>query len=164
VSGDPFDLAQIGTVRADEGVPLVVIHPVQRRPILLDNGEPVTVTLLGRSSEAFRDVLRSIQLRRAGVAKRGETLTDDDLFREDTDTLAACTVTWTIPTLDGQPFPFNQRNNRKLWNDARFRWLRDRALAFLMEDANFLPLASLNSKDTPDTTSVSTSPSPAAEA
>lgn len=148
-----FDLADVATVRSDDGVPMTVVHPKSRQPITHDDGSLMTITLLGRSSEAFREILRQIQINRAEIANRRQVLTDDDVFLEDTQTLVACTADWSIRQLDGQPFPANPQNIRKLWGDTRFRWLRERALQFILEDGNFLPLASTNSRPTRATTS-----------
>lgn len=159
-----FDLASIATVRADEGSPMPVTRPGSRIAMLNEDKTPVTITLLGRASVPFREVLRQVQLGRAQIAQRGEQLTEDDIFLEDTNTLTACTVNWTIRSLDGAAFPCNPQNIRKLWSDTRFRSLRDDALRFIVQDANFLPESSKISSAMPDTSSGSTSLSPTAEA
>jgi hypothetical protein len=119
-----------------------VVHPGTGHVFYNEDKSPVTITLLGRSSEAFRDVLRQIQVNRADMANRRQTITDDDIYKEDTDTLLACTVNWTIKVLRGEAFPCNPQNARKLWTDMEFRWLRERALQFIIQDANFLPVSS----------------------
>jgi hypothetical protein len=146
-----LDFVQLGTVRSEEGSPMTIIHPRDRKAQLLADGKtPMTITLLGRESEPFRRALRQIQLNRAELQQDRRAMGEEDLYGEDTDTLVACTIDWNIPKYEGQkPFPCTAVNIRKFWADRRFRWLRERALAFIIDDANFLPLASTASPDMP---------------
>jgi hypothetical protein len=66
-----------------------------------------------------------------------------------------CTKAWTFKILDGKEFPCTQQNIRKLWNDVRFRSLRETAIGFILNDGNFLQDLSGSSGDTPGITSFS---------
>lgn len=150
-----FDLAELDTLTlAEEGVEMPLLHPRTRAAILDEDGKtPLTITLAGRQSDAFRDVLKAIQSRRGELRIRGQEQDGDAKEREDIEILVACTRAWTLKMLDKGPFPCTPANVRKLWNDARFRTLRETAMAFLLTDANFLPPPSSASEDTPNTIS-----------
>ncbi len=159
-----FDLRSIATTRGKTGVPMPVLHPGTGTPIMIAEGVPLTITLLGRSSRQFQATLRSIQDERARMRREGDQITTQTMFDEDTTTLSACTVAWTFTEMDGAPFPCNKANARRLWLDPEFLFVREAALAFIVRDANFLPAASRSSNGTPDTSSASSVLSPAAEA
>lgn len=136
-----FDLNSLDTLtRSQTGTDMPVTHPRTRAPILQDNGQPHTITLRGRNSDAYRDMQRSLQERRADMAARGIAPSREELERDDVDLLVACTVGWTDMTMDGQPFPYSPENARRLWSDRRFVFLRDAAITHIREDANFLPI------------------------
>lgn len=140
----PFDIASLDTLaRSQAGVPMPVLHPRTRAPILQDSGpdsgKPHTITLCGRNSDAHREMNRIVEDRRSDMAARGIAMTREDIERDDVDVLTACTKAWTLEVLDGQPFPFNEANARKLWGDRRFVVVRDQAIRHIREDANFLP-------------------------
>jgi hypothetical protein len=156
---DETDLASLGTVQADTGVAMPIIHPGSRQPMKNKDGSPMSIKLLSRWSDPFQECLRAIQLNRARFAERGETMGQDDLFDEDTATLLACTTEWTIKQLDGKEFPCSPQNIKRLWLDKRFRWLRERALNFILRDANFLAAGSEPLSDTLDISSGLAAPS-----
>jgi hypothetical protein len=162
----PFDLSEMDTLTlAEAGVPMPILNLRTRTPVVDDDGSAVTITFAGRQSETFREVLKAIQTRRGEAVNRlGVNIDAETKEREDIDILIACTLAWTIKTLDHQPFPCSPQNIRKLWNDPRFRPLREQAMGFLLNDANFLPQTSGVSDDTPVTSSLSVVPSRTAAA
>lgn len=151
---EKFDLASLDTLTlSEEGMPMPLINPRTRTPIRNEDGTPLTITLLGRHSEAFRETLRNSQQGRADLTSRGIAISDEHREREDIATLVACTRDWTLQLLDGKEFPCTPQNVRKLWNDQRFRGLRESAIAFILADGNFLRDLPDTSGDTPDTNS-----------
>jgi hypothetical protein len=135
----PFDLATLETsTKSELGVPLEVIHPRTQTPVLNDAGEPITITLLGRNSEAYLEEERRMRERRQERLSRGIKLVQDDFDRDEAMLLTAATTAWMFDQMDGQPFPCNRQNAMRLWSDKRFRWLRERAIRFVVEDGNFL--------------------------
>lgn len=157
---DKFDLASIGMTKADEGSTMVIAHPVTRQPIMMANGQPMSITLTGRFSETNRRTLRRIQVERVELLADRQTVTEEHITKENIEQLCACTMGWNIDELDGAPFPCSPANIRKLWTDKRFLWLHERALAFIGEDRNFLSVSSALSSDMPATFSASPNPSP----
>ena len=158
-----FDLATVATSRADAGVPMPLLHPKTSEALKNDDGSPVTITMRGRTSEEWQERMRHIQLTRAELSNQGQKITTDHVFDEDTGILMVCTVGWSIETLDGEPFPYNGTNALKLWTEARFRWIREQALRFILGDGNFLPEGSKISSASPSIVSVSANLSQAAE-
>jgi hypothetical protein len=79
-----------------------------------------------------------VRERRATRAARGIKLTQDDLDAEEIGLLCAATRAWTFAKMDDQDFPCTPQNVRRLWSDRRFRWLRERAIQFVLADGNFL--------------------------
>lgn len=138
----PFSLASLDTyTRAQTGVAMPVVHPRERTPIVLAEGELFTVTLCGRSSDAFRQATRLVESTQADRAARGAISTPEEAERDNVEILTACTRGWTpFPLEDGDqaPFEYSIENARRLWSDRRFQWLREQAMRFVRDDANFL--------------------------
>lgn len=151
----PFDLSSLDTyTEAAKGVPMPLIDLRNGNPIYNpDDGSAVTITLLGRNSEEYRAVMRSVQKRRVERQQRGVQPSEDDIRADDFEVIVACTKGWTIRMLDGQPFPFSVENARRLWSDRRFQWLFERASMFIADDANFLATARPGSTGGPSATS-----------
>lgn len=134
-----FDIGRLETLtKSEKGVKMELIHPASMSQVLREDGEPVTITLLGANSEAFREAQRQVQDRRATRVAKGAKTTTDDVRGEDFHILMACTVDWTFDKLDGQPFPFNRENSRKFWGDRRFDWIFRAAIVFIVQEGNFL--------------------------
>lgn len=141
-----FDLASLDTQTLGEaGVAMPIINPRTRLPYKNEDGSELSITLLGRHSETFRSVLRQSQTQRADLTSRGRAITDEQREKEDIETLIQCTREWTFQQLDGKPFPCTPPNIKQLWNDSRFRSLRETAIAFILNDQNFLPPSTENS-------------------
>ena len=140
-----FDIACLDTLTASQtGAAMPVVNLRTGIPYRLDDDKktPVTITLLGRASDAYRAKQRVLQERRADRQARGIILSPEEVGQEDAELLTICTVGWTIEQLDGQPFPFSAANAALLWSDPRFVALRGRAIQFLIDDGNFLPISS----------------------
>ena len=127
--------------RAQQGVEMPVLHPATRT-VVVSGGKQWTITLCGRASDAHRQALRVIEMQRAERAARGEAITPEQAERDNTEMLVACTKGWTPFALDGEVFEFSLANARRLWADRRFGWLREQAVRFINDDANFLPTSS----------------------
>ena len=134
-----LDFASLDTCKlAEAGVPMQIRHPKTGTLVLRSDGEPTTITLMGRGSQTYEDVQRRIQDRRVERQAQGIRLTPDDLKAEDTDILIACTKDWNIEEMDGAPFPCTPQHIAKFWSDRRFPWLREVAINFITQHANFL--------------------------
>lgn len=155
-----FDMADFDTLTHSEaGMPMAVLNPRSKRPVLNDDGNAVTITLLGRQSEVFRSTVKMLTTRQAETAAAaqasGNALPDAQTVRdsENTELLIACTRNWTFQRLDGEDFPCTPINVSKFWNDRRFSLIREAALNFMLTDINFLDPSAFGSKATPGTSS-----------
>jgi hypothetical protein len=155
-----FDVAEMDTLtRSVEGVKMPLVDIRTGLPKRHRDGSPVTITLQGRQSAAFRDTLHQIQQKRAADrANNAEKPVESETERrerEDRLFLIACTVDWSFKSMDRLPFPCTPANVRKFWHDPRFRTVSENAIAFIMADANFLAASAANSGNTQDTSSSS---------
>ena len=136
-----FDLTKLDIIaKSEAGTPMMVLHPKDGAPIRNDDQKPITITLKGRNSQAFKAANRVIQERNRERAARGVTSNDEEARQNEIEFLTAVTVTWDFSELDGQPFPPTPDNIRKLWSDARFSWIADQASRFAVNDGNFLAI------------------------
>lgn len=135
----PFDIAQLDTrTRAISGVDMPIVHPRSGAPILRSDGSPVTIRFLGPASDARKAISKEVTKRRLDMEARGIQYSDDDWTRDSQEILSNVTIGWTIEMFDGQAFPYSPDNARRLWADQRWLWLRQTAMTFINQEANFL--------------------------
>src|SRR4051812_27292675 len=70
---------------------------------------PVTMTIMGSYSTAFKNAARAANEKRKDAAQKGETLTDVEEEALDFETEAACIKAWVF-TQNGQPMPITGAN------------------------------------------------------
>lgn len=134
-----FDLTKLDTrAKSEAGVDMKIFHPSTLAPIMNDEGKPITITLKGRNSAAYKTAFRTVQERGRERQARGVRANEEEIRADEIEFLSAVTVGWTFTELDGQPFPFNQDNSRRLWSDERFTWILEQATRFAANDGNFL--------------------------
>lgn len=134
-----FDISSLETLtRSEAGVDMTLYHPASGNPIVNAEGKPVTITLCGRNSDAFRKASRLVVERQIERNARGVKATDIEAREDEAEILIACTRAWTFDQMDGQPFPASPENIRRFWMDKRFPWIFEAAQRFVMSDGNFL--------------------------
>jgi hypothetical protein len=135
-----FDIARFDTrTRAEAGAEMVILRPAPPyAPFLDDDKKPLSLSLKGRNSTAYKAIQRELQMRNADRSARDITRTDEDEQRDRFDVLVAVTAGWSFDQMDGQPFAFSPENVRKLWADNRWDWLQTQALNFVNAEGNFL--------------------------
>jgi hypothetical protein len=142
-----MNLASLNTASmADQGVVMVVKHPVEMTPLVADDGQQVTLTLLGQDSDAFiKSGYKQAEAAQEVLMEKGKlsppAMRDHNMGA----TLAACTVGWHgVPAgwvtgkNDDMPIDFSTANAEKLYNNRGMRWLREQVEKFIAERANFL--------------------------
>lgn len=135
-----FDISMLDTrTRSEAGVPMPILNPRSGAPFLGEDLQPVTITLLGPNSNAFRAANRELQQRRADYASRNVKMGADDFERERFDMLVALTKGWSFDAMGGQPFPFSPDNVKVFWADKRWEWVQLQAWAWTQQDGNYLP-------------------------
>ncbi len=134
-----FDLTKLDSrSKSETGVEMKIIHPGTLAPITNSDGQPVTITLRGRNSTAYKTAFRMVQDRARERAARGLRPNDEETRVDEIDFLCAVTTDWKFTELDGAPFPCTPENIRKLWSDERFTWVLEQATRFAANDGNFL--------------------------
>lgn len=128
-----MDFADLDTAGiANEGA-LMPVHGPSGQPVIQDDGEPVTLCLLGDDSDAlvkFDRVTTNQHLRGS------QTITAELAEAKQINRLARACVGWTGVVLDGKPLEHSEENAKVLFK--RFRWLRQQAAMFISDRANFL--------------------------
>jgi hypothetical protein len=110
-----FEIAALDTLTQSQiGSPMTLVNYRTGAPMMKADGSLVTITLLGRHSDIYREQQRQMNAARADRAARNIVMSPEEISLEDGRVLAACTVAWTIDEMDGQPFPCTPENARKL--------------------------------------------------
>lgn len=141
-----MDLSQFDTTQASEqGVVMPVINPLTRKPLLTDDGDAITITLLGMDSNVYRKHASATLKRR--ISPRGLNMNVDGMEDEAIELLVTCTTAWENIEIDGEKPPFSKQAVREAY--GRFRWLREQADEFINDRANFLGKSLTTSSNTP---------------
>lgn len=134
-----FDLSALdSTTAANEGAVLHLRHPATGRPLEDAEGNPITITLAGSDSDAYRKAQRQITNRRLAETKRrgGLKLTSEELEEEALDILAVCTLAWSGIVVEGEALACTAANARKVYQ--RFSWIKEQADEFIGDRSAFL--------------------------
>lgn len=128
-------LSEAITAPVNEGAVMQVKHPTTGE-VLMDNGEPVTIKLLGTDSDAFQRVNNQAINRRLKTP-RSIMPTAEEQQAIATEMLVACTLEWKgIGDAEGKPLLFTQANCKMLYTKAR--WLREQVDTFIGDRSNFM--------------------------
>lgn len=133
-----FSELDVGSM-ADEGMVVELYHPTTRQPLLADDGEKTTVTVLGRYSDKYLSLQRKVQNRRLATQRGSRVkITAEEIEAETTDLLANCIKLWHGIKLDGVELDCNYANAKMLLEDRRFGWFREQIDEAINDDANFM--------------------------
>jgi len=127
-------------VFAEQGVDMELMDPISGDVLKQDNGDPVTIHLLGMDSKAFKQINRKQQRRRTEkmLKSRGNKI-DYSVSEEDrAEMLAAVTTGWS-PGLeeDGEIIEYSEDAAYDLY--LKYAWIAEQADKFIAERANFFP-------------------------
>lgn len=131
---------------ANEGRPMAVLHPDDRTPLTWgDKKDPLTITLLGKDSDAFIRDEQAARNKAVALATKGVKFSAAAQDRQVAETLAHCTTGWSgVPQgwIDGSedesPAEFSFENAVALYLNPGVRWLRDQVDEFIAERRHFL--------------------------
>lgn len=130
---------------ANEGRTMTVLHPIDRTALLDEKGDPVTITLLGRDSDAFIAAENAARNRAVEQIKEGAKFSAAAADEEAAASLARATTGWSgvvqgwiDGTGDETPAKFSVENAKKLYMGRGVRWIRDQADKFVGDRAHFL--------------------------
>lgn len=127
------------TASADAGVKMELRHPGTDEVLLQADGvTPVSLTLLGQDSKAYKQAERKATDRRlARQAERGRVaLTSAGMEEDQLNRLVATTTAWDGIRWGGVDQPFNADNVRAMYKT--WPWALEQAVAFQEKRANFL--------------------------
>lgn len=142
-----FDLSTLDSKAASEaGTTIEIISPATGEP-LLDDGEPVTITIIGIDSAKLRGIARKLNDRRMTDIRKGKNADfDSEVADEEKAKLyAAATIEWEGIALDGSVLECSERNAKKLYSDPRFPWLVEQIDKAIADRQRFFKTASPNS-------------------
>jgi hypothetical protein len=133
------DLSKFDVVKvANAGSKMPVKHPLSGEP-LMDDGSPVTITLLGSDSDEYMKLNRKQRNERMGLRLQGDTIKTakvEDLERDTLETAVICTTAWEGFDENGVIFSFTAENARALY--TRLPWVLEQVISFIRNRANFL--------------------------
>lgn len=136
-----MDLSKFNmSVMAERGADLELEHPATGETLMQDDGEtPVTITLLGQDSKAWRNKNREYQQKRiAALAKRRKKTIDYTVSDEDAcEMLAECTIGWAGIEEEGETLEFSKDAAFDLY--MKYPWIREQCDEFIGDRANFFP-------------------------
>jgi hypothetical protein len=144
-----MDLANLYTKRlADEGVKMELLHPETREPLTFkpegeDKERPMTITLRGADSDAYRQKQLKISNQRikrsmsAGSRNAHVAIDAEDLDKDALELLIASTVAWDGITINGELVEFSIDNVRQLYTE--YPWIREQVDSFISDRSRFLP-------------------------
>lgn len=136
---DPFDAL---SANVSTPVRMTIISPVSRTPLTDEAGNVAYLELLSDDSEKGQQLDRDVA---KGILERRRRSSESDIAKFDADKVIALLTGWYLVGLDGKPiegYPFNAENARRMMYADKMKWLRDQALAFVVDAGNFMPSSS----------------------
>lgn len=130
-----MDLNSLKTVKADKGATMEVVHPATEEVI-----PGLTITLLGHDSAVYRKIQNAKNQAIINRMTKGKKIVDLDvekLAEATIDDLVKLTVKWTGFEMDGKPLEPTPENFALVYNDPLLAWIKDQALEFVANRANF---------------------------
>lgn len=116
------------------------LHPKTGKPFLVDESTPFSITFMGTYAPLVKQAAKLAGDERASVTGRGGVITDDMRDRENARFVARCAVSWTLAKdADGNDLAFSEDAVFALFVDPKFSWMTGLAMAFIQDDAGFLP-------------------------
>ena len=121
-----FDLSTLDTKSAaEEGTVVELEHPFTPEiPFVDDDGVPYSITILGNDAGKVRTKERKQLDRYLEAIRKNRSPGDAEAGEADTiDKLAAATIAWHLPPVDGKVLECKENVARNLYADPRFRWI-----------------------------------------
>lgn len=130
-----FDMDSIDTRGANnKAAVLILTHPLTRKPLLTDDNQHVTISLLGADSDVSEKMQRGTQRRR--LKNLNVKMTPEELEEESLSLLVALTVEWQNVGKNGVELECTPDNVRMIYTERP--WVRKQADAFVGDLSNYL--------------------------
>lgn len=118
------DFAALDTKALAEKGLVVNLETPTGDPFVDDDGKQYFIRILGGDAGKIREKHRlSLDKVYERVRKNRDLGGAKESEREQVERLAAATLDWYLPTLDGETLACTEPNARKLYGDPRFPWL-----------------------------------------
>ena len=121
-------------ISSSEPFDVEITHPATGE-VLLDNGVPVTITVLSKTSNEYRSVLAAQQNARLKRTKKQDIIVED-FTRDGVELLAAVTVGSNGLEYKGS----EDVDFAELYGDVEMFWIKDQVYLALEDNANFLAM------------------------
>lgn len=124
-----FDLNMLDVkAPAEAGTKVTFENPFTKTLWVDDDKQPYWIRIMGGDSGPVSEKLRVIADRRVEALRvEGRRFISNEQSRqEDVETMAAATMDWYLPSLDGEPLVCNEKNARQLYADPRFPWIMEK--------------------------------------
>jgi hypothetical protein len=131
---EKFDVSE----KANAGVPMTVINPLDGQPLLDDDGTPVTITLIGCDAREYVAKSKSLAMPRlANRDAHGAPVLDaDELEADGIELLVTAMKAWHGIIYEKTRLGCTRRNVRMLYR--RCPWLMRQVNAFVVNVANYV--------------------------
>lgn len=128
-----MDLGKFNVEKAaDEGAELHLEHPVTGEKLYTEDGEKISIRLVGMDSTKYRRAMSRIASKNMG--KRQKQRSIEKAEQEGAELLAACTVGWQNIVV-GEPLEHSEEAAYDLYVGQR--WIREQVDEFVADRANF---------------------------
>ncbi len=130
-----MDLQKLDLIAAaDQGAEMVLKHPTSGDDLLDDDGNPVTITLLGSDSKEARRLRH--QRANANMKGRKKPVAAEEVEDADRELVVSLTIDWSGIKVEGEAWEFSKEKARELY--TRFPWVQEQADVFAGDRSNFL--------------------------
>lgn len=133
-----MDLNKFDTkTKANQGVPME-LRDLDGEVCMQDNGDPVTILLLGIDSDKYQKIESKVADERLKSSMSGGRmkLKSAELTEGRIKLLTACTVGWDGITEGGEPLECSQQNVERVYTD--YPLIREQVNTFINDRSNFL--------------------------
>ena len=127
-------------VFAEKGATMELLHPVDNDVLTTEEngkGEPITISLLGSDSKAFKNKSRELARRRVAKYQKSRNKSVDHTVSDEeaSELLVACTTGWSGIVVDGEQVEFSEEAAMDLY--CKNSWIREQVDAFVGDRASF---------------------------
>ena len=129
------DLAKIDTVKgSNEGFDVRIYHPGTNEDL------DITISVLGKDSDAFQRVSRAQNKKRLAKMQKGGfrniSAPLEEVERDGIDLLASCTTGWTGVIVSGKEIEFSKDNAVMIYEG--YPWIKEQVDIAVGDRANFI--------------------------
>lgn len=128
-----FDLKSLYTkATAENGVEMLILHPIDGTAIKGEDGKPWTLTVVGTDSDKWKTAIRATQKKRGQDSENASEALVASL-------VVGSSANIVLDKSTGETFTYTPQSAIKLMID--YPWLRDQVNVYANDRANFLPKA-----------------------